>query len=139
MLRGVAVLMRLIYVLLYILPPIILKALELVEAAFSKPPPVVPPTPWGPNGPLDVPFNEDRLRMREAASTRTDQRSGRRLRHRVATRDRLIETGLDEATADAWLVEWEAHSQPNGLYGGAAYWATGWDWIASERGRRARP
>ena len=53
-----------------------------------------------------------------------------------ATRNRLIGTGLDEASADAWIVAWEAQAAQDGLQRDGAYWEAGWRWIAAERERR---
>ena len=40
----------------------------------------------------------------------------------AATRNRLIGTGLDEATADAWIAAWEAQAAQDGLPRDGAYW-----------------
>lgn len=74
LMRGISLLMRLIYVLMYIVPPLYEKARELIEAAFSKPPPVVPPLPW--------PVTADGDAATETGPPRTVQRRGRRLRQR---------------------------------------------------------
>lgn len=57
----------------------------------------------------------------------------------VATRNRLISTGLDDTTADAWIAAWRAQAARDGLERGSAYWEAGWEWIAEQRERRARP
>jgi len=87
LIRVISLLMRLTYVVVYVLPPLYAKARELIEAAFSKPPPAVPPLPWPVTVDEGVGINEDRLPMREAASTRTVHRPGRH-RHRAAIRNR---------------------------------------------------
>ena len=58
---------------------------------------------------------------------------------RAATRQRLIGQGATEATADAWIAPWDAQAARDGLERDGAYWERGWEWIATERGRRARP
>jgi hypothetical protein len=54
----------------------------------------------------------------------------------AATRNRLIGTGLDEATADAWIAAWDVQAAQDGLPRDGAYWEAGWQWIASERAAR---
>jgi hypothetical protein len=57
---------------------------------------------------------------------------------RAATRNRLIGTGLDGATADAWIAAWEAQAAQDGLERSAAFWDAGWHWITARR-RRMSP
>jgi len=56
-----------------------------------------------------------------------------------ATGNRLIGTGLDEATADASPASWEARATHDGLDGDAASWEAGWAWIVAQRERQAQP
>ena len=51
----------------------------------------------------------------------------------AATRNRLIGTGLDEATANAWIAAWGAQAAQDGLPRDGAYWEAGWRWIATKR------
>ena len=57
----------------------------------------------------------------------------------AGVRNRLIGEGATPETADAWLAAWEAKTAEDGLERGSAYWHAGWDWIAAQRERRARP
>ena len=57
---------------------------------------------------------------------------------RAATRNRLIGTGLDETTADAWIAASEAQAAQDAIERDGAYWEAGWRWITTERERRAR-
>jgi hypothetical protein len=56
---------------------------------------------------------------------------------RIAIRNRLTSTGMDEATAergcDAWILEATGRGLPR--YGGG-FWQDGWAWIAEERAAR---
>jgi hypothetical protein len=58
---------------------------------------------------------------------------------RAATRSRLIGERVSPDTADAWIAAWEAQAAEDGLERSAAYWDAGWDWIAAQLDRRARP
>jgi hypothetical protein len=49
---------------------------------------------------------------------------------------RLMDEGVTEETADAWIAVWEAQSARDGLERGSAYWQVGWDWIAEQRNTR---
>jgi hypothetical protein len=57
----------------------------------------------------------------------------------AAVRNRLIGEGVTEATADAWMATWQEQAARDGLARGAAYWDAGWEWIAAQRERRAKP
>ena len=57
---------------------------------------------------------------------------------KAATQNRLIGTGIDEATADAWIARWEAQAARDGLLQGSAYWDAGWQWIEEQRAKRRR-
>ena len=46
---------------------------------------------------------------------------------------------MTEETADAWLEAWEVKAAEDGLERGAAYWDSGWSWIAEQRQHRVRP
>ena len=54
----------------------------------------------------------------------------------AATRNRLIGTGLTEATAASWIAAWEAQAARDGIERGAVYWGRAWDWITEERASR---
>ena len=58
---------------------------------------------------------------------------------RAATRNRLIDEGVSEPTADAWIAAWEAQAAQDGLARDSAYWRTGWAWIAEQRKTRKLP
>lgn len=58
---------------------------------------------------------------------------------RAGTRRRLTLDGLSETTADAWIAAWEGQAARDGLEHGSAYWDAAWEWIATERLKRARP
>jgi hypothetical protein len=47
--------------------------------------------------------------------------------------------GVTDATADAWIAAWQEQAARDGLQRGAAYWDAGWEWIAAQRERRAKP
>ncbi len=57
----------------------------------------------------------------------------------AATRNRLISEHMTEDTADARLAAWAEQAARDGLERGVAYWVAGWDWIASQRERGAKP
>ena len=57
----------------------------------------------------------------------------------AATRNRLIGEHMSEDTADAWLAAWAEQAARDGLERGSAYWDAGWDWIAAQRERGAKP
>jgi hypothetical protein len=59
--------------------------------------------------------------------------------HRAATRNRLIGERVTPETADAWIAAWEAQAAQVGLERGSEFWQAGWDWIAAQRERRAKP
>ncbi len=58
---------------------------------------------------------------------------------KAATRNRLIGDHMAEATADAWIAAWEEQAARDGIERGAANWDAGWEWIAAQRERGARP
>ena len=58
---------------------------------------------------------------------------------RAAVGYRLMDTGMDEAMANRWCDAWELEAARLGLERGTPYWDAGWDWIAAQRERRARP
>lgn len=57
----------------------------------------------------------------------------------VATRQRLIGTGVAPETADAWIAAWHRKAAEDGLERGSAYWDAAWTWIAVVRVKRVRP
>jgi hypothetical protein len=52
---------------------------------------------------------------------------------RAAVRYGLMDTGMDEATANRWCDAWEIEAAGRDLARDAAYWRVGEDWIAAER------
>ena len=58
---------------------------------------------------------------------------------REATKARLLGLGMTEPTAEAWIAEWQAIAERDGLARGAAYWDAAWDWITAQRQTRSRP
>ena len=59
--------------------------------------------------------------------------------HQAATRQRLIGQGVTPETADAWIEAWAVQAARDSLERDAAYWEGGWEWIAAERQRAAKP
>lgn len=55
---------------------------------------------------------------------------------RAAVRYGLMDTGMDDATADRWCDAWEIEAAGLGLPRDAAYWQAGKAWIAEERAAR---
>ena len=55
---------------------------------------------------------------------------------RDAVRYGLMDTGMDEATADRWLDAWILEAAGRGLPKDGAYWQIGSEWIAAERAAR---
>jgi hypothetical protein len=59
---------------------------------------------------------------------------------RAGIRQRLIVQGVIPATADSWITAWEAETSGREDLGrGGRYWDAGWNWIAEEREKRAKP
>jgi hypothetical protein len=52
--------------------------------------------------------------------------------HRAGTRARLTGEGVSPERADAWVDAWEAQEPRAAAGQDAAYWTTGWDWIAAQ-------
>jgi hypothetical protein len=57
----------------------------------------------------------------------------------AGTKNRLMGSGLDEATSDAWIAAWDAQATKDGLERGAANWDAGWRWIEVDRAARRPP
>jgi hypothetical protein len=55
---------------------------------------------------------------------------------RIAIRNRLTGSGMDEATADRWCDGWESEASGRGLPRDGDYWQIGAEWIAEERAAR---
>ena len=55
---------------------------------------------------------------------------------RAAVRHSLMDTGMDEATANRWCDAWELEPAGHGLVRDAAYWQGAYDSIAAERAAR---
>jgi hypothetical protein len=55
---------------------------------------------------------------------------------RAAVRYTLMDTGMDEATANRWCDAWELEAAGRKLPRDVAYWQTGEEWIAAERAAR---
>lgn len=55
---------------------------------------------------------------------------------RIAVRNTLTGTGMDEATAERWCDAWVLEATGRGLPRDAAYWQAGEEWIAAERAAR---
>ena len=55
---------------------------------------------------------------------------------RAAVRYGLMDTGMDEETANGWCDAWELEAAGLGLPRDATYWRTGEEWIAAERAAR---
>ncbi len=58
---------------------------------------------------------------------------------RTAIRNRLMGTGMDEATAERWCDTWILEATGRGLPRGGGYWQLGWGWITEERAARHQP
>ena len=52
---------------------------------------------------------------------------------RVATRNRLTDSGVSVETAERWCDAWELEAAGRGLPRDGAYWQLGSEWIATER------
>jgi len=52
---------------------------------------------------------------------------------RAAIRNRLIDAGLLEVTADDWIARWEDHAGQHGIAPDGRYWDSGWIWISEQR------
>ena len=55
---------------------------------------------------------------------------------RAAVRYSLMDTGMDEATANRWCDAWDLEATGRGLPRDREYWEIGEAWIASERAAR---
>ena len=55
---------------------------------------------------------------------------------RIATRNKLTGSGMDQATAERWCDAWEIEAAGRGLPRDGAYWQAGAEWIAAERAAR---
>ena len=55
---------------------------------------------------------------------------------RAAVRYGLMDTGMDEATAERWCDAWVLEATGCGLPRDAAYWQAGADWVAAARAAR---
>ena len=57
----------------------------------------------------------------------------------AATWDRLIARAWEDATAGAWIVWWAVQAADDGIERGRTNCQRGWEWIAVERERLAKP
>ena len=55
---------------------------------------------------------------------------------RAAVRYGLMDTGMDEATADRWCDAWKIEAAVRGLPRDERYWQAGSEWIAGEQAAR---
>jgi hypothetical protein len=55
---------------------------------------------------------------------------------RAAIRNTLMQSGIDEATANRWCDAWEIEAAGRGLPRDGKYWTLGGQWIAAERATR---
>jgi hypothetical protein len=55
---------------------------------------------------------------------------------RAAVMYSLMDTGLDQPTAERWLDAWILEATGRGLARDGAYWTAGSEWIAAERAAR---
>ena len=55
---------------------------------------------------------------------------------RAAVRSGLMDTGMDEATANRWCDAWELEVAGRQLAKNGDYWTAGEAWIAEERAAR---
>ncbi len=58
---------------------------------------------------------------------------------RIAIRNSLTGSGMDEATAERWCNAWEIEAASRQLPRSGDYWTVGKEWIAAERAARRGP
>ena len=85
------------------------------------------------------PPNPSRLRSTLEAMARPADPARIDAAREAATRNRLIGEHMSEDIADAWLAAWAEQAAHCGLERGSASWEAGWEWIAAQLARGAKP